>query len=81
MCLCVLLCDVVCVVIIVVVVLLFASALASMRWLSCGEKMRVQKKTTAVIVDKLPRREFISITVLINSKISSAINYGYYGFN
>ena len=42
-CLCVLL-WMSCVVIIVVVVLLVASALASMRWLLCGEKMRVQKK-------------------------------------
>ena len=42
-----------CVVIIVVVVLLVASAFASVRWLLCGEKMRV-KKTTSVIVHTLP---------------------------
>ena len=52
-----------CVVIIVVVVLLVASALASMRWVLCGETMRVQKKTISAIAHKLPRREFISITV------------------
>ena len=39
------------------------------------------KKTISVIVHKLPHREFISSTVLINSKKSSAINYGCYGLN
>ena len=53
----------------VVVVLLVASALASMRWLLCGEKMRVQKnKPISAIVQKLNRREFISITVLLIRK-------------
>ena len=34
----------------------------------------------SVFVVKLPRREFISITVLTNSKNSPASNYEYYGF-
>ena len=43
--------------------------------------MTVQKKVS-VIVDKLPRKEFVSITALSNSKtITSCINCGYYGFN
>ena len=68
-------CLVWCVVIVVVVLLLVASVLASMRWLLCGEKMRVTKKTISEIVDKLHRREFISITVSIENKKSPVGNH------
>ena len=52
--------------------LLVASALASMRWLLCGAKMRVQKKKQTIfeIAHNLSRRGFVSITVLIKSKIA-----------
>ena len=40
-----------------------------------------QNKKISVIDDKLLRREFISITVLISFKKSPASNYGYYGFH
>ena len=41
---------------------------------------RFQKKTISVIVHKLPRRGFISTTVLINSNKSSEYKYVCYGF-
>ena len=41
-----------------------------------------KKKTISVIVDKLRRREFLSITVLTNTKtITSCFNYSYFGLN
>ena len=54
---------------VVFVVLLVASVLASMRWLLCGgDGSKKRRKTTSGITEKYPVREFISITVLINSK-------------
>ena len=55
--------------VLVCVVLLVASVLASVRWLLCGgDGSKKMKKTTSVISKKCPAREFIPITVLINSK-------------
>ena len=42
--------------------------------------MAVPQKMISVVVDKLPRREFISVTVFINSKNNPASDYEYYGF-
>ena len=53
---------------VVFVVLMVASVLASMRWLLCGDDGSKKTKTKSVIPKKNPAREFISITVLINSK-------------
>ena len=53
---------------VVFVVLLVVSVLASMRWLLCGGDGSKKTKTRSVITEKYPAREFISITVLINSK-------------
>ena len=60
--------------------LLVASALASMRWLLCGEKMRVQKKTISVIAHKLHPVRIFPFRFLLNQKSSPASNYEYYGF-
>ena len=40
-----------------------------------------QKWTIPVIVDKLSRTEFMSITFSLIQNLTSCINYGYYGFN
>ena len=42
---------------------------------------RTKEKTTSVISKKFPAREFIPITVLINSKNKTALNYSHYRFN
>ena len=47
----------------------------------CVVRMRVLKKTISVIVHKLHRKEFISITVLSISKKNPASNYEHYGFD
>ena len=61
--------------------LLVASVLASMRWLLCGGDSSKKEKTTSVISKKCPAREFISITVFINSKkLKTAPNYEFHGF-
>ena len=84
-CVCVRACCTVmqCVVIIVVVVLLVASALPSMRWLLCGQKVRVQKKKSVTahelhqekhfplrlyLIQKISLNQITNITVFINSK-------------
>ena len=70
MCLClvVLVCVSMCLTVLVFVVLLVASVLASMRWLLCGDDGSKKTKTRSVLTEKIPAREFISITVLIHSK-------------
>ena len=64
------------------VVLPVASVLASMRCLLCGgDGSKKKTKTTSVIFlkKKCPAREFIPITVLINSKsFKTASNYEFY---
>ena len=52
---------------VVFVVLLVASVLASMRWLLCGGDGS-KEKTTSVITEKYPAREFFPLQFLINSK-------------
>ena len=62
---------VMCLFVLVCVVLLVASVLESVRWLLCGGDGSIFfffEKTTSVISKKCPAREFIPITVLINSK-------------
>ena len=53
--------------------------LASMRWLLCGGDGS-KKKTTSVITEKYPARDFLHYSFILIRKNKSALNYSHYSF-